>query len=152
VLGPFPNPGGAGLRTGHPPETRIDLDRGCELEGKTLRWQPVGPSPGNGYVDLDPLFTPNDEVLAYAFVEITSDRPRQAALWTGSDDAIAAWVNGVEVVHRELPRGCYPDNERTPITLRQGRNALLLKVGDHRGGWGFTCRVTDENDVPLAGS
>jgi len=43
----------------------------------------------------------------------------------------------------------YPDNERTEVELTAGRNALLLKVGDVHGGWGFTCRITDERGVPL---
>ena len=148
VLGPFANAGGAGMRTGYPPEARIDLQAGCEHDGQRLRWQAATPA-ANGYVDLDARFTPNDAIVAYAYVELSSDRDRAAALWTSSDDTLAAWVNGREVVRRELPRGCFVDNERTPITLRAGRNALLLKLGDFSGGFGFTCRVTDDHDVPL---
>jgi hypothetical protein len=90
-------------------------------------------------------------MVAYAFVEFVSDRARAALLWTASDDTIMAWVNGKQVLRKDRPRGCFPDNDRTPIQFAAGNNALLLKVGDFRGGWGFTCRVTDEHGVPLAG-
>jgi hypothetical protein len=95
------------------------------------------------------LFDPNEQVVAYAFAEVHCERAQRAAVWTASDDTIAVWVNGRQVLKKDRPRGCFVDNERTEVQLAAGRNELLLKVGDYRAGWGFTCRVTDELGVPL---
>jgi hypothetical protein len=149
ILGPFPNPGGAGMRTVYAPENGVDLE--AEVAGPQggLRWRPVTGNAITGYVDLAALISPCDETLVYAHAVIESRGEADADLFTGSDDALAVFVNGRSVATRPFPRGCFVDNDRTRVRLRAGKNQLLLKVGNFREGFGFTCRVCAPSGAPL---
>ena len=54
------------------------------------------------------------------------------------------WLNGEEVWCNDVYRVAMPGQDLVPVRLRQGRNQVLLKIGQAEGGWGFYCRVTDE--------
>ncbi|MEW6217924.1 MAG: DUF2341 domain-containing protein [Thermodesulfobacteriota bacterium] len=99
-------------------------------------------------IDFDSIYG-GDNRLAYAAVYVYSGSTRSAQLRLGSDDAIAAWLNGVKVHNNPSCRGYSPDQDVVAVTLLKGWNRLLIKVTDGGGGWGFYCRFTNTSGTPL---
>ncbi|MCB9886300.1 MAG: DUF1553 domain-containing protein [Planctomycetes bacterium] len=73
----------------------------------------------------------------YLYRTLTADAATSATLALGSDDAIAVWWNGEEVLRHEIGRPAAPDQELVPVQLRAGENTLLLKVTNGGGPGGF---------------
>ena len=73
----------------------------------------------------------------YLHRTLTADAPTSATLGLGSDDAIAVWWNGVEVLRHEIGRPAAADQELVPVELRAGENTLLLKITNGGGPGGF---------------
>ena len=46
----------------------------------------------------------------------------------GADSKVRVWLNGKQVHERAAPRSAKPDDERVPVTLKAGWNAVLVKV------------------------
>ncbi|RYX80992.1 hypothetical protein EON83_26035 [bacterium] len=106
------------------------------------------------YVDLQERYAPlgaTDMRRVFALSEITSEQEQKVTLLTGSDDALRVWVNGQPVLSKLTMRGATPDEDATPITLRAGRNTLLLEVLNGSEGWGFFARLatSDKARQPL---
>jgi len=142
IIGPFDNTRNAAARTQYPPEKQLTLDASYDGAGGKVRWQPVK-AKGN-VVNLAKLFPKrNQNVAAYAWVVVTSPAERDVQLRTGSDDGIVAWLGGKQVLRVLRPRGCTPDDDRTTIHLRRGKNTLLLKILQGGGDWGFCLRFAD---------
>jgi glucose/arabinose dehydrogenase len=104
------------------------------------------------HVDLRRYVTPSpgvfgvlaDKAITYAFVWIDVPEDRAGLLGMNSDDGLAAWLNGREIwrnkVGRTMPNDLR-DIDLPPITLKKGRNALLIKVDTYGGDWQFKARV-----------
>jgi hypothetical protein len=96
------------------------------------------------YIDLLTRYAaqgPTDNRRAFALTEITSDKEQPAQLLTGSDDGLRVWLNGQPVLTKNTMRGASPDTDVTPITLKAGRNTLLLEVLNGSEDWGFFARL-----------
>ncbi len=105
----------------------------------------------DNFIDLDnEVFPPGaDDVVAYAFAVVYSPTTRNVQLKVGSDDGIKAWLNGNLVDDNGYAcRGASADQDVIPVTLNQGFNFLLLRVGDAGGGWAFLARFTDGGGNP----
>lgn len=96
-------------------------------------------SPNNA-VNLDAAISKADNVVAYAYAEIDSPREQACILALGSNDGARAWLNGEAVLDCPGPRGLQMDHNVAPVALRQGRNALLLKIEERGNRWAFACR------------
>jgi hypothetical protein len=97
-----------------------------------------------GVVDLTQVY---DDwfVVAYAWAQIDMPEETHGVLGIGSDDSVKVWLNG-QLVHKNLvTRGVIPDNDRVPVTLKKGKNQLVLKILNTGGPWGFACRLLEEN-------
>jgi hypothetical protein len=92
-----------------------------------------------------------DNQRAFALAEINSDREQSVLLLTGSDDALRVWLNGQLLLTKNTMRGASPDSDATPITLRAGKNTLLLEVLNGSEDWGFFARLAaaDAARTPL---
>lgn len=114
----------------------------------TAAARPLGPGWFSCVVDaaklpdcLNRCFGPSQDCFAYALAVLDSPREQSAELLVGSDDGYALWLNGQTLATRlDLARGCQPDQERIPVTLRHGRNVLLMKITQGGGQWGFCLR------------
>ncbi len=103
----------------------------------------------NFRIDFAQFITPREKQMAYAFVWVDVPADRTGLLGINSDDGVAVWLNGQEVwrndVHRYVPKPGEPEDLRDidlpPITLKKGRNALLVKVSQDVGDWVFKLRV-----------
>jgi len=154
LCGPFSNEGYKGFKTAYPPEKSVDLKAKYQgIAGKTVTWKRLSPdakSPlGPGVVNLLDKYEPNALVCAYAFTRITSDRDRTVTFYSGSDDTITIWLNEKKVFSFEAYRAAGMDDDRCEVRLQKGENAVLLKICQTWGGWGFYFRLADEFGLPF---
>ena len=166
VIGPFPHKGGATLWTReanhYPPEKDIDLDARYEgferVDGEEkpieVKWQHTldreGEILGEGPLDFTGYFDTVKRGVAYAYTEISSDQERDVTLYTGSDQRLTVWVNGEKVLRRFVYRAAAPDQDRTNIHLKKGKNHVLVRSANGWEGWSFFFRLGDEYGLPVA--
>ena len=95
------------------------------------------------------MLGPVNEAVGYAFTEIDSPGSHEAQLRCSADDCLAVWLNGEKVFGREMwLNGTRFDRFITPVTLKAGRNRILVKVcqGPHHrdpavgNAWTFQLR------------
>ena len=100
-------------------------------------------------VHLNDIMIPNDNVAAYAFCWIDSPDERRVMAAIGSNDNVKCWLDG-ELVHVfSIPDGRWleADDDYVPITLKKGRNRLLLKVCEGTGDFGLAFRLLDYKET-----
>ena len=140
LIGPFDNADRAGYDKAYPPETEpFDPEKTYPGKHGEVRWQPVrldGRAFDAGHHDRK-----EDDVVAYAYSEITSSMDGEAKAHFGSDDGGKVWING-ELVHRfDGQRPVRLDQDSFPVQLKRGTNAVLIKIDQVKGQWGFSFRV-----------
>ena len=75
--------------------------------------------------------------IVYGSVILDSPEEQQTTMLVGSDDAVKVWLNG-ELVHKAfVARGAGDYQDFFPVTLKQGKNVLLVAL-DNRGHGGFS--------------
>ena len=75
--------------------------------------------------------------IVYGSVVLDSPEEQQTTMLVGSDDAVKVWLNG-EVVHQAfVARGAGDYQDFFPVTLKQGKNVLLVALDNHGHG-GFS--------------
>ena len=74
--------------------------------------------------------------IVYGAVILDSPQEQQTTMFVGHDDALKVWLNG-ELVHTALHIN--PDHYASffPVTLKQGKNVLLVAIDNHGHG-GFS--------------
>ena len=74
--------------------------------------------------------------IVYGAVILDSPQEQQTKMFVGHDDALKVWLNG-ELVHTALDIN--PDHYASffPVTLKQGKNVLLVAIDNHGHG-GFS--------------
>ncbi len=152
VILPFAGGDADPLGPVHPPEREIRLDAVYDGKVGPVRWE-VRRTCG-GVIGLGELVTGaemSQGSTAYATCEVVSRRDQLVQIRYGSDDDMAIWLNGSEVVRRVYAGGLQRDAETRQVTLREGRNRLLVKVHNRAGMWGFHLRLTDLQGQPLKG-
>ncbi len=138
VIGPFPNDGGQGFAKAFPPESEIKLDAQYDgARGEKAAWR-VADFP-DGPVHSLAIFQPrnNNNSAVYLFREIKTGVAVELPVGLGSDDTLTVWLNGVKIVEENGNRAAAPDTTKATLKLRPGKNALLLKVCQGGGEWGF---------------
>lgn len=146
VIGPFPNEGGTGLATSYQPESQVDLKAVYDGPAGRLRWRkvPAYAVQGNGCVDIPSIIPAcGDWCVAYAYAVLTSDVEREATLLIGSDDGVAVFVNGERVHVNDVARAAWAETDRVRVRLREGKNAVLLKIANIGGGHQFRFAVLE---------
>ncbi len=164
IIGPFARAGCDADAYRFPPELEIDLAARYASINNNPTWRQPGPKPvtinQRGWLDFG--FTYLDWTATYALTHVTIASEQPAFLHLRCDDELTVWVND-ELVgkhhatggplgpwrpHREL---MYPDAIRFPVTLRAGRNKVLVKVYNHTGPAGLVMAVARRNGTPLTG-
>ncbi|MEQ8819319.1 MAG: glycoside hydrolase family 31 protein [Sumerlaeia bacterium] len=161
VIGPFANAWEDGLDQVLGPETD-GYDSEAEytgMDGDPVGW--VGASrtiePGidlqsEHVVDLhEALGGFHEYAVAYGYTIIHSPKAMDAVLALGSDDGVAAWLNG-ELVHKNAVGRAYTAKEDTvPVRLNAGENTLMLKITQGQAGWAFGAHLETPDGRPIAG-
>lgn len=153
VVGPFPNPQALGTETSPALDSAYGPERDPALsatyagvDGRLVGWHRVVAG-ADGQVRLNPEFTPNDWVAAFAQAWLYAPTARDAVLLLGADDAHVLWVNGERVSERQGRHISVPDEIAVPVRLERGWNRVLLEVADLDGGWAFQLRAADPDGV-----
>jgi tetratricopeptide (TPR) repeat protein len=141
VAGPYPED----LKTAYPPEKEADPSRPAAAVGgaESLPWRPVVPD-DHGMIDFGPALNRAEHACGYALTYVWSPDERPTTLLVGGDDRVRVWLNG-RLAH-EIPDHRAPwawGLERVPVTLRAGRNTLLVKVSNITGPHSFYLRLAD---------
>jgi hypothetical protein len=141
VIGPFANWDGAGHETKYPPEQQVDLaavHAGWRDPVRWTRWYAIGEV--RGEIDFDAAlglpFTGQASILPetyYAYAECTAPTRQAATLRIRTATSLKVFVNGASC-HESEPdaRGTTTREEPVSIALKQGRNAILIKVSRNR--------------------
>ena len=76
-----------------------------------------------------------DNHVAYGFVFLDSPREQKITMFAGSDDAVKIWLNGDLVHNNPVNRSAGDFQDQFPVTLKEGKNFLLVAVYEAGGGW-----------------
>jgi hypothetical protein len=163
VIGPFPPAGlDVGMDEVWPPERGVDLTwKATSADGFPLSWKQTDARKGDasGYVDLQKWLVEkvsknkqrdveNGPRFMYAYRIVRANQQRRAMIFFGAEEVVSIWLNGKPVVNRATPGG-QKDAHAVDITLKEGENEILLKVGAAEGRLGFFFRIADPNGCPL---
>jgi Flp pilus assembly protein TadD len=126
VAGPYPEE----LERFCPPEKDPHPSRPApDRDGKGRRWRPA-PAEADGRVELGTLFGGAEHISAYALNYCYAVAERDVTLYIGSDDTVRVWLNGTLVHEYPAGREAVPRQDTVRVTLKAGRNVLLVKVGN----------------------
>ncbi len=152
VLGPFDNTEGIGYDTAYIPEDATEIDLTAEYDGvadgeeRKVKWQKSTDETFNGFIDFG---RNKDWLVSYAWVTVNSPDEREVQFRFGSDDQSKIWLNGKEVYAFPEYRWAKVDNETIPVTLKAGKNTILVKICNEELSWGFYFRITDADGKPI---
>lgn len=73
--------------------------------------------------------------VAYGSITLMSPKKQKTTMFAGSDDAVKVWLNGQLVHNNPINRSSINYQDYFPVTLKQGRNVLLVAVYEKRGEW-----------------
>ena len=72
--------------------------------------------------------------IVYGSVVLDTPEEQETTMFVGSSDAVKVWLNG-ELVHQALvSRGSGDYQDFYPVTLKQGKNVLLVALDNHGHG------------------
>ena len=152
IIGPFPNPDSEGFNSLYPPEIDVDLEESYEVEGEAISWKKRwDENREDGFVNFYEMFDASEWKVGYAWTTVTVEEPQEVELRVGSDDDVKVWVNGIDALINQIGRAAQPDQDRVHVSLKQGRNQVLIKVCNREQDWGFYLRFTDSDGRPIQG-
>jgi WD40 repeat protein/serine/threonine protein kinase/Flp pilus assembly protein TadD len=135
VVGPYPS----NLAASYPPESSSDVSQPVNCvpllprESQSIwRWQHVRP----GLADFEFVLPPRldaADISAYALAHIYSPVERRATLAIGGVNPMRAWLNERLIYEYDPGRPSPQTRDVVPVTLRSGRNTLLVKVATGDG-------------------
>lgn len=142
TLGPFDNTAGIGFNTEYINEESTQLDMSTHYEGVNgqLKWMKITDDTFDGYIDFSQR---GDWRVSYAWTTITSPDERKVDFRFDSDDQGKMWLNGEEIYANAQEKTISLDRDIIPITLKAGKNTILIKVCNQEKESGFYLRVTD---------
>lgn len=157
LIAPFDNTEREGFDRVYPPEETIDLSAAYEgKEGKEVRWETYATSDDYGMVDFNQPFSPLKQVVGYAYTEFQSEGEQEVELRLGCKNAWKIWLNGELLFGRdEYHRGIRIDQYILPVTMKAGRNTILVKAcqneqeQDWTVQWEFQLRVCDSTGAAV---
>ncbi len=142
VIGPFDNTNG--FQRKFPPEKKIDVGRLVPYENRILKWQLATDGTQDGYINFREIYHPYNWSVAYGVIDVQSPDKREVEFRVGSNEAVKVWLNSQEVWKLNIVRNAVIDDNIVPVTLKKGRNRILVKVCNRTGDWGYYFRITDK--------
>jgi len=148
VSGPYTkdNAGGAEL---------FDVEFAPEKEGQDATWRimPPGTSGERPWlIELDKQADmAGENRVAYLRTRVWSPKEQKAQLEIGSDDGVKVWLNGQIVHANNATRPASPGQDKAQVTLKEGWNALLVKLTQSGGEWALAARLRSPEGGKLEG-
>lgn len=143
ILGAFDNERGGGFQTTYPPEKGIHLKGIYPGKKRKIHWRFTPVQSLYGEVNLDEMFLPNDQVLAYGLTYVYSPKVQAALFGLATDESYRLWLNDQLVGDRDVKRELTFDQDVYGVQLNKGWNKILIKATDQTDEWGFRLRLTD---------
>ncbi len=146
------------------PEREVDLTARYESILNNPTWRQPGQKPvtvdETGWLRFD--FAYMDDAAIYALTHVTVAAPTEAWLHVRADDDLTLFVGDELVGKHDFASGSVgpwrarrdvqlPDAIAFPVTLKAGRNKILLKVYNRYGGSGCSLAIAQRNGQPLPG-
>ncbi len=124
-----------------------------EKAGEKVAWRPLPVVTRKGSPVIHNLLAAwnRQQCVAYVRTWVQSDKARSARLLLGTDDGNKVWMNGKRVHQVNTGRACVPDQDGVNVQLKQGWNALLIKVIQNTGPWEFCARLVARDGSQLDG-
>ncbi len=108
---------------------------------------------GHDKIDLAAYFGEPTDCVVYAYTDFVTPKTQPAELWVGSDEDMTVWINGKKVYSFRGRRRHRLPNERVPVTIPEGRNHLLVKIGQRSGEFSFSLNICEvEKETQFAGN
>ena len=108
----------------------------------------------NNMIDALNWEKPIQDNVIYGSIALNSPREQNTDIFYGADDGVKIWLNG-NLVREDLNKwSAYNYRSNFPVTLKQGKNILLVAVDTQGGTWSghFGFRADAEYTVlPFAG-
>ena len=116
--------------------------------GSELNW--TAHRSADYYIDFLAAFGKKrgEYVAGYAVTYIVADEDMKLTLALGSNDQGKAWLNGQQVFRFADTRTLEKDGDRSDVTLKKGRNVLVLKVINEVNNWQGFARFL-KNGAPV---
>ena len=142
---------------GYLPTGKAVITTGGELKAKPFpglsfisesgekKWWKKYASPIFSKIDFTSIYENNTRMVAYAYCRIESPDNQSVRATFGSNDGIQLVLNGERIYKNFIKRSLIIDEEEIMLPLKTGRNDLLIKIDQNKGGWGFSFRLPDEN-------
>ncbi len=134
AIGPF--------RVAFDAPTQIDRQPDPPAPLGIIPWQHVA-ADQYGIVGLDDTFHAAKDTSVYAVTHVYSPDERAVLLRVGGLDHLRLWLNGT-VVYESAGPLLWWTCDCVPVTLRQGRNTLLVKARHGDGAHQFILRIDDD--------
>lgn len=158
VIAGFDNTDGKGLRTVYPPERGVDLTAHYAGKGGAdCAWKEHTTTEKYGVVDFNKVLGKQKNAVAYGSTVVESPKEQAVELRAASATALKIFLNGHEVFARESYHQSFDaDSHIAPVTLKPGRNEILIKVCQNdqtepfAQNWMFQLRITDALGLPAA--
>ena len=131
-LGSGPYTQGDAWSTAFPPE---------KPGAKGVAWKPLSKGVGPQIINLLEAIGGGDNRAAYLKTYVWSPAEQDVKLEIGSDDGVKVWVGGKLVHSNNANRPVKPAEDKATATLAKGWNAVLVKVTQGGGDWGFCLRI-----------
>ncbi len=122
---------------------------------KTVKWidyrKPDQPKFAALPTDLGEAFGVSYQpaMFAYAATNVESDRERDVLLFAKGDETIAIWVNGKQVMAKNMGEMPWKDEESAKIHLKKGKNIIFVKCHQKWLYWEFVLRLAELDGYPL---
>ena len=156
LIAPFTNVDRGGFDQVFPPEVGVDLKAKYEGKGTEAVWVPFESKDEYGMIDFNEPFGMLKEVTGYAHTEFEAAEERQAEIRLGCKNGWKVWLNGELVFGRdEYHRGMKLDQYKLPVTLKKGKNTLLVKCCQDEQTeqwtveWRFQLRICDATGTAI---
>ena len=157
VIGEFPNWNKcSAFDTAYPPEKDINFSAVYPGWYKSAQWQRwYSCSQSEHVVDLQVALEPvfqwypkHDRSVAYAYAEVTCEKRMETELRIGYQDATRVWINNAQLfeTHDQVPHDQF-ESITIQVTLRQGRNSILVKCAKIPGPFKFSITFEDAEQV-----
>ncbi len=89
----------------------------------------------NGMIGALNWEKPNQDNVIYGSIALNSPREQNTGIFYGADDGVKIWLNG-NLVRKDLNKwSAYDYRSNFPVTLKQGKNVLLVAVDTQGGLW-----------------
>jgi len=128
----------------------VDVSAPLKAGDQIFTWTRFPSEASAGEINFGPRYPgiEEGEAYAYATTKIVSDMEQDALLVTGTNAALAVWINGEKVTDYETNGSAYPDMNHAYVRLQKGENLFLTRTRSGRG-WEFYLRLADYYGHPL---